>query len=178
MNQPQTFTLPDGRAWALPEFVRPPAEAAERDRLLAGRYFLVRQGSLGEIFRCGQCNGKHPYFTLRCVERPFSGVAEGLWAYYQTAGTPQALARMTPAERRQFHQIMRLFGQSTPSPDLATSHPETARALAIPERDIFKGAHPMGVLEEIPQALAQRYVDLINMKLPIDARLRLPGLAA
>lgn len=172
----QVFTLPDGRPWALPPFVMSPDEASERDRLLASRYFLVKQGSLGEVFRCRECKGKHAYFTLRCIDRPFSGVAEGLWAYYQTLGTPQAIARMTPVERERLARIKRMFGEATPDLDLAASHPETARALGIEERDIFKGARPMGVLEEIPRALAQRYVDLVNTKLPIDARLRLPGL--
>jgi hypothetical protein len=130
MSRPQTIVASDGRLWTLPDFVRPPDEAEERDRLLAQRYFLVRQGSLGEIFRCRECKGKHSYLTLRCVERPFSG----------------------------------------------TGHPLLARAQAVAERDILLGGLPLGMLEEIPASLAQRYVTRINSRLPLDARLILPGL--
>jgi hypothetical protein len=174
----QTFTLPDGRAWALPEFVRTPAEAAERDRLLAGRFYLVRQGSLGEIFRCGRCKNRHTYLTLMCIEQPFSGITEGLWAYYQAAGTPQAFLRMTPDEQRRVESVRRFLGPSAGLPDLSAGHPQFARGLSVDERDIEVGAVPMGVLEEIPASLAQRFVDRINGQLPIDARLSLPGLTA
>lgn len=170
----QQIVASDGRLWTLPEFITSPADAAERDRLLAQRYFLVRQGSLGEIFRCGLCRGKHEYLTLRCVERPFSGVAEGLWGFFQVAGTPQALTRMRPDERAIVTRLTRIFGPSTP--DLTTSHPEMARSLGVADRDILRGTVPLGILEEIPAALAQRYQDRINLSLPIDARLRLPGL--
>ncbi len=174
----QTIRASDGRLWTLPAFVRSPEEAAERDRLLAGRYFLVRQGSLGEIFRCRECKGKHQFLTLRCCDRPFSGVAEGLWAYLETAGTPQAFARMTPEEQARLAQIRRLFGDPTSIPDLATSHPEMARALDVGARDILRGMVPLGIIEEIPRALAQRYQDRINLRLPAAAWLRLPGLTA
>jgi hypothetical protein len=170
----QSIRASDGQVWTLPPFIKTPQEAAERDQLLAGRYFLVKQGSLGEIFRCRHCHGKHLYLSLACCERPFSGMAEGLWAYYEVAGTPQAFARMTPAERRRLETVRRLFDLN--GTDLSTSHPETARALAVDELDIFKGAYPLGILEEIPHSLAQRYQDRINMRLPIDARLSLPGL--
>jgi hypothetical protein len=176
MSRPQTIVASDGRLWTLPDFVRPPDEAEERDRLLAQRYFLVRQGSLGEIFRCRECKGKHSYLTLRCVERPFSGIAQGLWAYYQTAGRPGALARMTPAERKRIAQVSRLFAVTSGLPDLATGHPLLARAQAVAERDILLGGLPLGMLEEIPASLAQRYVTRINSRLPLDARLILPGL--
>jgi hypothetical protein len=176
MSRPQTIVASDGRLWTLPDFVRPPAEAEERDRLLLERYFLVRQGSLGEIFRCGRCKGKHSYLSLMCVERPFSGIAQGLWAYYQTAGRPAAMARMTPAERKRVARVSRLFAATSGLPDLATGHPLLARAQAVAERDILLGGVPLGMLEEIPASLAQCYVTLINSYLPLDARLILPGL--
>lgn len=169
----QTIRASDGQLWTLPEFVMSPAQAAERDRLLSQKWFLVRQGSLGEIFRCRECHGRHLYLTLRCVERPFSGVTEGLFAYYEVAGTPQAFARMTPAERRRIETIRRLFDLD--GNDLSSSHPETARGLAVGDRDIFKGAYPMGILEEIPRSLAQRYQDRINLK-GLRPSLALPGL--
>lgn len=160
----QSIVASDGRLWTLPEFIRTPDEMAERDALLAGRFFLVRQGSLGELFRCSRCQMKHTYLSLMCVERPFSGVAEGLWAYYQTAGTPQARARLTQAERRRLDQVQRLLRPTAGLPDLAASHPQFARGLAVAEGDIEMGGVPLGILEEIPASLAQRFQSRINAR--------------
>jgi hypothetical protein len=171
----QTIRASDGQVWTLPEFIMSPQEAAERDGLLASRFFLVRQGSLGEIFRCGECKGRHAYLTLRCCERPFSGIAEGLWGYLKVAGTPQAFARMTAEERARVERITRLFGEAADQPDLSSSHPEMARAIGVGERDIFRGTVPLGILEEIPASLAQRYQSRINAR-GCRPKLALPGL--
>jgi hypothetical protein len=174
----QTIQHPNGQVWTVPPFIMSPAEAAERDQLLAGRYFLVRQGSLGEIFRCRRCNRKHGYMTLMCVERPFSGIAEGLWAYFQTVGTPEALKRMTPAEKRRLGQVTRYFAPpGDVLPDIATLHPRFARGMRVPERDALTGAVPLGILDEIPASLAQRYVTRINAA-GLKPPLVLPGLTA
>ena len=172
----QTIVASDGRLWTLPEFVRSPEEAAEQDRLLAAKFFLVRQGSLGEIFRCVRCHQKHQFLTLACCERPFSGATQGLWAYLSVAGTPQAIARMTLNERARYELIRRLFNDPQPVPDLSTSHPQMARSLAVGEHDVLRGAVPLGILEEIPRALAQRFQDRVNLRLPAAARLSVPGL--
>lgn len=172
----QTIQHPDGRVFVVPPFIMSPQETAERDRLLAARFFLVRQGSLGEIFRCKRCNVKHAYMTLMCVERPFSGVAEGLWAYFQTMGTPQAMASMTSGERRRVQHVKQLFGPAGAAlPDLATLHPQFARGMRVSERDVQSAAIPLGILEEVPNALAQRFQDRINGK-GLRPKLALPGL--
>lgn len=171
----QSIRASDGQVWTLPPFIMSPDEAAERDRLLMGRFFLVRQGSLGEIFRCTRCNGKHGFLTLACIERPFSGVAEGLWGYLKVAGAPQAFARMTPDERLRLERVMRMFGAAAQQPDLSTSHPEWARSLGVAERDIFRGAVPLGILDEIPASLAQRFQSRINAR-GLRPKLALPGL--
>jgi hypothetical protein len=172
----QSIRASDGQIWTVPPFVMSPAEAAERDQLLRCRYFLVRQGSLGEIFRCRRCQVKHAYMTLMCVERPFSGVAEGLWAYFQTVGTPEAVARMTPAERVRLNQVKGLFAPpGDPLPDLATVHPRFARGMRVGERDAQAAAVPLGILDEIPASLAQRFVSRINAR-GIKPPLVLPGL--
>lgn len=172
----QQIRASDGQLWIVPSFVMSPEETAERDKLLAARYFLVRQGSLGEIFRCKRCNVRHAYMTLMCVERPFSGIAEGLWAYFQTVGTPEALARMTTAERRRLGQVTAFFAPpGNDLPDLATLHPRFARGMRVPERDALTGAVPLGILDEIPRSLAQRYVTQINTR-GLKPPLVLPGL--
>jgi hypothetical protein len=83
---------------------------------------------------------------------------------------------MKPEEQRRVESVRRLLGPSDGLPDLSTGHPAMARAQAVGERDLQVGAVPMGILEEIPASLAQRFVTRINMQIPIDARLRLPGL--
>lgn len=171
----QTIVASDGQLWTLPDFIKSPEEAAERDTLLSLRFFLVRQGSLGEIFRCKECNGKHQFFSLRCCERPFSGIAEGLWAYTQAAGTPEALRRMTPAEKRQVANAKRLLGTAATLPDLASSHPQFARGIGVAERDLQLAAMPLGILEEVPASLAQRFQDRINLR-GLKPPLALPGL--
>jgi hypothetical protein len=123
-------------------------------------------------------NRKHGYMTLMCVERPFSGIAEGLWAYFQTVGTPEALKRMTPAEKRRLDQVTRYFAPpGDVLPDIATLHPRFARGMRVPERDALTGAVPLGILDEIPASLAQRYVTRINAA-GLKPPLVLPGLTA
>lgn len=50
-----------------------PDELAERDRLLATRFFLLTNETQA---RCRVCNAVHPYFTTRCIERPFHGLKQ------------------------------------------------------------------------------------------------------
>lgn len=172
----QTIRHPNGQLWTVPPFIMSPAEAAERDRLLAARYFLVKQGTLGEIFRCRRCNVRHGYMTLMCVERPFSGIAEGLWAYFQTVGTPEALKQMNRDERVRLNQVKALFAPPGAAlPDIATLHPRFARGMRVSERDAQTGAVPLGILEPIPASLAQRYVARINAA-GLKPPLMLPGL--
>ncbi len=156
-----------------------PEQAAERDRILTARYFLVRQGSLGEVFRCRECGQKHPYLTLRCVEQPFSGIEGGLYAFYRVMGRPDVLGRVTAEERRRVAKIRRLFRPVVDLPDMTTAHSSianfTARQDHLGERDAQIGAVALGILEPIPRSLAQRYLSRINMR---GGNLTVPGLDA
>jgi hypothetical protein len=154
-----------------------PEQAAERDRILMSRYFLVRQGSLGEISKCRNCGQKHPYLTLHCVEQPFSGIDGGLYAFYKVMGRPDAVRQMTPEERRKFRDVKRLFRPMADLPDLGAGHPGYARQVArydhLGDRDAQIGAVALGILEPIPRTLAQRYLDRINLR---GGKLTVPGL--
>lgn len=165
---------------ALWDALFPTAEQiAERDRIMASRFFLVRQGSLGEIFRCGLCKGKHAYLTLRCVEQPFSGAEGGLLAYYKVLGRPGAVQQMTRAERARLKQIGKIVEMVGDIPEIGAGHPDMARqaayANALGERDAMIGSVALGILEPIPPALAQRLLSRINGR---GGKLTVPGLSS
>jgi hypothetical protein len=149
---------------ALPWFIASPDTARERRKILAGRYFLVRSagGPAGEIWVCGRCGGKHRYFTLMCKEQPFSGLTNGLYAFWHVVGANDAQTFLSDAQRVRLRELSKLFGPSRNAPDLSTSHPETARKLATAETDVDMGALALGILEPITRAEAQRYADRIN----------------
>lgn len=45
--------------------------------VLARRWFLIVNDAVpGYRPECGNCGAKHPYLTLKCVERPFNGLTE------------------------------------------------------------------------------------------------------
>lgn len=170
-------TLPNGQQIALPWFVPSPRAIKDRERLLAGQFFLVNiaRGAAGEIWRCRRCRGKHRYLTLMCVEQPFSGLTGGLYAYWHTVGAHGAEAFLTTSERARLDAIA---AQINPGrADLASSHPETARAIGTGERDADVGALALGLLEPIKADKARDLVRRINMRAGGDV-LTLPGLAA
>lgn len=170
-----TLRWPDGRPIIIPPFIQSPEQVAERDAILRGEFFLVRQGTLGELFKCTRCNRKHVYLSLMCIERPFSGVTGGLWAFFKAFGDPQTVARMQPAERRRMAQLRQLIDDDQVIPDLSTSHPQLARSIHVGERDAQIGAVALGVLEPIPPTLARRLQSRINAA-GIKPPLELPGL--
>lgn len=161
----------------LDAILQTPEQLAERERILAARYFLVRQGSLGEVFRCGRCRAKHPYLTLMCVEQPFSGIDGGLVAYYKVLGQPGALARMTPDERARLRRVERIVKPMTALPDLGRSHPGLAVKLAASEQlgrhDASIASIALGILEPISREQAQRLLSRINGR---NGKLTVPGL--
>lgn len=54
-----------------------PVQEREIQRIARARWFLLRNdGGHGERLRCGRCGGRHAYFTLACIERPFHGLEE------------------------------------------------------------------------------------------------------
>jgi hypothetical protein len=136
----------------------------ERQRLLAAKFYLVKtsgNGGLGEGLRCRNCSGRHRYLTLRCVEQPFDGLSQGVYAYLKVAGDTGAVAYMNPAQRARYDAAGQLFG---PLADLATSHPQTARRFQGDERDLDVAAVALGILDPISKAMAQRLADRINLR--------------
>lgn len=75
----------------------------------------------------------HSYFTYRCIERPFRGLTEGLWAAYRVA-----------SEGRR-GSIMRVLDAL---PNFADAHPETARGLVDGQ-----GESVYGVLLALPEPI-------------------------
>lgn len=145
-------------------------EIAERERLLATKYVLVRIAGNGEVWRCGRCNQKHSHLTLGCISQPFTGLDGGLYAYWKTVGDTGAVKFLSPVERERFNRLSGLFGTG---PDLATAHPLTARAINPGGRDLEYGAFALGLLEPIKRAEALSLVRRINLK---GFKLVLPGL--
>lgn len=136
-------------------------EIDHRERVLRSTYFLVRQGDLGEILRCKRCGSKHPYFTLMCIEQPFSGITEGLFAYVHV-GRPKAERKELPPDKRaQYERIAAALGTR----DLDDTDPETARKIrpADPD-DIDSISFALGVLEPITRQKAQQLLWRINAR--------------
>lgn len=141
-------------------------QIAERERILAGQFFLVNigsgAGSIGERLRCKNCGGHHRYLTLRCVERPFDGIEGGLFGYFQVMGSTGVVETLDPIQRAQYDRVAELLGSR--DRDLSASHPLTARSLGVGARDEAKFAMAVGVLEPISRVAALERVRRINMR--------------
>lgn len=157
---------------ALPWFIPTPEQVIERERILRSVYFLVRQDSeLGERARCRRCNRKHTHLTLMCVEKPFSGVSGGLFAFWKAAGAHGGYDYLSPAARLKYDELTKKYGVM----DLADGHPSTAEKLQIAPGDVDLGAIALGILEPLTKAEAQRRVWRIN-SLGCRPPLVLPGI--
>jgi hypothetical protein len=164
------------------EGILSPREVATLRKAWRGRYFLLRQGATGELYACAPkkaaeqayraailagetdqrrlaalraavaaapegCGGKHDYFTLNCVERPWhGGPVDAIWTYLRVKGA------------RVEHGILRDI------PDLATVHPDLARALAAGATDELLLTVTLGISEPITATTAQVLADRINAK--------------
>lgn len=178
---PEMMVLPDGREIPRPGWSPGLDAILERERQLRGRFFVVRIGGnagLGELWRCKRCRGRHDYLTLNCVERPFSGLDQALYAMYQQAGDLAAVRSLGPNQRT---QRAGQIGALVPAvPDLARLHPETAARIARERKldafDVEIGGLKLGRVEQIPRSLAQRLLDKVNANQPSAARLRVEGL--
>lgn len=139
------------------------AEAIEehRRRLLASRYFLVKIAGNGDVWRCRNCNAKHTYLTLHCIEQPFPGVYGGLYAYYHTVTASGAHLAFDPVQQARYDRFKELFDLQQ-LPDLATGHPMLARALATSDNEADIGALSLGVLEPITKTEAERFAGWIR----------------
>lgn len=134
-------------------------EINERERILRSQYFLVRQGSLGEILGCKRCGAKHAYLTLMCVEQPFSGLDGGIFGYCHAGLQTKSYTHLSPENRARFERIATSLGGN-----LADSHPELVRSMHIAETDVDSISFALGVLEPITKRKAQSLVWQINAK--------------
>lgn len=158
---------PDGsvkRVIERPWFIPSKESLDEQQNLLKSLFFLVRQGdAFGERLRCVRCNSRHDYITLMCVERPFSGLTRGLYAYYQAITQNNLVGNLSPQERARYNAIYNALSSDV-SLDLAKSHPQMARQVTkgLGPSDMMMGAISFGLLEGIPKTYAMRLVDKIN----------------
>lgn len=138
-------------------------EGKQLDALAAAQFVLVRIDGQGERWRCSRCNAKHTHFTLHCIERPFRGLTHGLLAYWQNVGAART-RDLSPTQQARLASLAPLFGEDRPLPNLADRHPETARRLATPERDVDLGAFVLGTLDPISPLQASVLVERINSR--------------
>lgn len=138
-------------------------EIAARERLLAQTFYLVRQDLLGERARCkkyGACNAKHTYLTLMCIDRPWSGVTEGLYGLWHAAGAGKDLDSLPEESRDKIRRLTQHFGG-----DLADSHPRTASGIVTTDASVIEyGAELIGTLEPISRQKAQSLLWRINAR--------------
>lgn len=153
-------SLREYQGLTIPDFIPTEAERRERDRMLASTYFLVRTAGTGDTLACKRCAGKHRFLTLFCVERPWSGITNGLYGYWKAAG--DAAQFMNPEQSARYARLTRMFGAV--EPDLGQAHPRTARSLKLDPRDVDRGAVALGILEPITRAYASKLVDSINQR--------------
>lgn len=179
-----TIVGPNGQVLACPRWAPAPDVIDARLEALKRNFFLVRiagSDGLGELWRCRRCRGKHPYLSLNCVERPFSGLDQVLYVIWQQAGDLAAVKSVSP-EQAARHNAGRAIARQVVDdiPDLATSHPEMARRRALDGRmaafDLDVGGLVVGRAEPIPPTLAQRYLDRINALRQSGGKLAIDGL--
>lgn len=170
-NPPRIVTSRDGSPTVAGLMTR--NQWNQLEAILNAQYVLFRNdgGQLGERLRCRWHQADpfglpdpfakpvyHSHLTLMCIERPFRGMADGLWFAY----------RVVTEDRK--GSILRALDQL---PSLSTSHPETARGLA-PDSS---GENIFGLLldlgERITTERARYFIERINEKNP-PVRLPLP----
>lgn len=134
----------------------------EQELILANMFFLVRQGdAFGERLKCVECGNRHDYITLKCIEKPITGIANGLYAYYRAIKDHHLEAELPPSQQSRLAEIQQMLQNM---PDLGKVHPELARKVVqqIGPSDLQLGAVSLGLLEPISPTEARRKADKIN----------------
>lgn len=165
------------RSIRLPSWLPPHSQRRAQEAELRKKYFVVRiSGNAGyDTMKCKRCGCLHSHLTLMCRTQPFSGTTRGIYLYIKNFGADGLQAYMDPVQKARFAHAAELFKQVSGLPDLATSHPQTARGMDVSIRDGDIGAIQIGKLEEISKIEAQRLLDEINgtgLKPPLEV----PGL--
>lgn len=131
---------------------------------LSHMFFLVKQGdSFGERLKCVECGSRHDYITLKCIWKPITGLANGLYAYYRVIQDFHLESELDPAELSRFEEVNQVLLNM---PDLGKVHPRFARELVkqIGPSDMQMGALSLGVLVPISPTEAQNLAEKINDK--------------
>ena len=134
----------------------------EQESILSNTYFLVKQGNeFGERLKCTVCGRRHDYITLMCVEKPISGLANGLYAYYRALKDAHVETELKPAQLTRLNEIYEVLQRM---PDLSKVHPQLARKVVqdIGPSDLQIGAVSLGILEGISPTEARSLVERIN----------------
>lgn len=135
-----------------------PEDAARLDAVEQARYVLVKMDQ-GEYWRCGRCGCTHsvpdigPVLTRFCVPRPWKGLSQGLYAYYQHLSV--RASDLSPGQASRLDALSGL-------PSLADRHPRSARLLKTGAHDADIVGWLIGSVVEISEADAKRYAALIN----------------
>lgn len=135
-----------------------PEDAARLDAIEQAHYVLIRMDQ-GEYWRCGRCGGKHslpdigPVLTKLCTPRPWRGLNQGLYAYYQHLS-----ARKSDLSPEQASRLDALGGL----PSLAEHHPQSARRLLTGTNDLDVVGWLIGSVVEISESDARSYAKRIN----------------
>jgi hypothetical protein len=96
-----------------------------------------------------------------CIEKPVSGLANGLYAYYRALKEAKAEHELKPEELSRLREIYDILRKM---PDLSTVHPALARKMVqdIGPNDLQIGAVSLGILEVISPTNARRLAEKIN----------------
>ncbi len=159
----------------IPWWVITPEQIEAKKKVQESQFFLLRQGSMGEVFRCSRCKEKHKYFTLMCIDRPFDGLTEGLYAYWYHTGKHNVENFLSDVELQRYYAIREVLNKSGQYPDVATSHPRLAESLGTPITDFDAGSVALGILEPITKQKAQALAWNINAR-GLKPPLKLKGL--
>lgn len=158
------YTIDEKTGLIRPWFQPTLESVREQHKLLSSIYFLIKQGDVfGERLICNKCKLRHDYITLNCIERPFTGLTRGLYAYYQAVKDNYLVNQLSPGEVSRYRSMETALGQM---PDLGTVHPEMAKDFTqnLGPSDSLLGALAIGILEGISKITAEKLVDKINMR--------------
>jgi hypothetical protein len=129
-----------------PRLLYTPKELAELERIKQAEFFLIRNGRADDDpVRCPHCGRPEMYLTLGCIERPFNGLVEGLYAY------------VVNSSNRERARILDSYIQ-----ELERAHPFTANKLRPAEAGEDLLAWSLGIAEPISRAKAYALAQAIN----------------
>jgi hypothetical protein len=133
------------------------------DKVRNSKFFLFKNdgGFVGERAKCHRvmpngttwgCGRKHMYFTYMCIDRPYRGLEDGLWAVYRAC-----------SDSAKRSSLLRTISHL---PDLSESHPQTARILEPDEDGEIWYSTLLSLPEPISAERAKRLAEQINAANP------------